>query len=257
MRLFLFILCFIPAVISRAGAPVEIPDSVEATGTTLGTEIIEQSTLTRSQQFMLDWERHYRMDYRVRPIGFQVGYTMKWFVHNENGRRRSCTFFGNPGHNSGILFGVPYQPVFYKGLGIDTGLFAEIYACKDGQDVYRVEDVGMFVPVRAMYRFPFRRDVSVFVTTGVQFDVGIRLNLKNAEDTDAGTQKLNYNDNTPRRFNAYYDIGGGFRIKQFQLTVIYSLGLTANKRFFSINATGNTYVNVYPSKVAFTAGLMF
>ncbi len=212
---------------------------------------------TGSERFMRRWNEYYEREFKVRPIGFQVGYSLKWYNHNENGHRRSCTFFGNPGHNSAIVFGIPYQPALYKALGLDTDVFAEIYACKDAPDVYRVEDVGMFVPVRAMYRFPFKPDMSVFVTTGVQFDLGVRLNIKNAEDTDAGTQKLNYDDNTPRRFNCYYDIGGGVRFKQFQLTVIYSLGLTPNKNFFSINGTGNTYVNVYPSKVSFTAGLMF
>lgn len=244
-------------VYAYATEPRVTADSIPDRQLLIGEDVLQTGAISRSEQFMRNWSSYYEKEYRIRPIGFQIGYTMKWYNHNENGRRRSCTFFGNPGHNTGFVFGIPWQPVLIKGLGLDTGVFAEIYACKDSRDVYRVEDVSMFVPVRAMYRFPFKQDMSAFATTGIQFDVGLRLNIKNAEDTDAGTQKLNYNDNTPRRFNAYYDIGGGVRLKQFQFTVVYSLGLTPNKRFFSINATGDTYVNVYPSKVAFMIGLMF
>lgn len=203
------------------------------------------------------WKRILGREFHTRQLGIEVGYTIKWWTVREGGRKRRCTFFGDSGHNSGVIFGVPWQPVVWRGLALDTGVFGVVYACKDNRDVYRVEDIGMLFPVRAMYRVAWAREGSAFITTGPSLDVGIRLNLKIAEDTDAGTQRLDYNDDTPRRVNWFWDIGVGVNLHLFKLQVIYSMGLTPNKHFFSTNSSGVNYVTVYPARISFTGAVMF
>lgn len=216
-----------------------------------------EAATARHQSFFDKWRDLYKKDFNTRPVGFTVGYSVKWWCHFEGGHRHRCTFFGNAGHNTGIVFGIPWQPYFSSGWGLDTGVFSEIYACKDARDVYRVEDVNLMVPLRAMYRVPVRREFSVYASTGPSVNVGLRLNIKNAEDTDAGTQKLNYNDNTPRRVNWLWDFCVGAHISMFDLRVNYSMGMTPNRQFFSTNASGINYVDVYMVKLMFTASLLF
>lgn len=210
-----------------------------------------------SSSFYQRWQSLYKRHFKVRPIGLTIGYSLKWYSYTESGRHRNCNFFGENGWVPGLVFGVPYQPHLYRGLGLDTGVFGEVYACKDGRGVYRVEDFGMFIPVRAMYRVPFKRDMSAYVTTGVSFDIGLRMNLKIADDTSAGTQKLNYDEGTPRRFNTFYDIGAGFRAGPFQFTGMFSFGMMFSHRFFSTNGTGENYLPVRTRKVTLSASLLF
>ena len=211
----------------------------------------------RAEGFLAKWNERYNREFNKRPIGFTVGPCIKWWTHRTNGKTNRCTFFGDAGHNTGIVFGIPYQPYFKKGWGLDTGIFSEIYACKDAPDIYRVEDVNLMIPLRVMYRVPFKKEFSVYLSTGVSANIGLRLNLKNAEDTDAGTMTLNYDDNTPSRLNMLYDVAAGVHIGVFDLKVTYSVGMTPNRNFFSTNGTGENYIKVYMNRIAFTAGLLF
>lgn len=243
-----------PAVAVAQERTVESPDTFNLISDQESIVIIAEKG---GMSFGEKWKQLYKRKFRVRPLGFTVGYTMKWFSYKENGEGHNFNFFGHRGFMNGVMFGIPYQPHYYWGLGLDTGVFGEVYSCKDSRNYYRVEDIGMYVPVRAMYRVPFKEDLSAYFTTGVSFDLGIRMNLKIADDTSAGTQKLDYNRDTPRRFNTYYEIGGGFRALGFQFSVIYSLGMTRNYHFLSTNGMGDNYIPVRSRRLTFSAALLF
>lgn len=236
---------------------VSMPGGRDAVALALAPDSAVAVTAEKRLNFFRKWRALYARDFNTRPIGFTVGLAVKWWCHFEGGHRHRCTFFGNPGHNTGIVFGVPWQPYFKSGWGLDTGLFSEIYACKDARDVYRVEDINLVLPLRVMYRVPIKREFSVYASTGPALNVGLRLNIKNAEDTDAGTQRLNYNDNTPRRCNWLWDFCVGTHVSMFDLRVYYAMGMTPNRRFFSTNASGANYVDVYMVKLMFTASILF
>lgn len=92
-----------------------------------------------------------------RLWGFSLSYSMKWYTYSSGGSRNRVNYFGEGGPMQGIRFGVPFEPVFYRGIGLSTGIFGEVYSCKNDAETKRIELVGLYFPVHAMYRYRLSR----------------------------------------------------------------------------------------------------
>jgi hypothetical protein len=92
-------------------------------------------------------------------------------------------------------------------------------------------EMAINIPLHAVYRLHFTRDFSLFFETGASADIGLfaQMDVK-SDDYDPYTEKKLYGKSDggypSERFNCYWDIAGGFRVKNIQVSIGRSRGLT-------------------------------
>lgn len=198
----------------------------------------------------------FKRDFPRRSWGLSASYLMRWYTYKEDGRTQSCNWTGDDGKQSGVQFGIAYQPYFGYGLGLNTGFFGQ-YFWTDKLELsstssFKVEEWDLFVPLHLMFRLPIK-DFDFHINTGPGFEYGVSLKGVFSGD-EKGSESLDFDDGTPRAFNMYYEIGAGLRFKALQFNFVYGLGLTESKKFLQRDGT---YVGAKPSKIGLTLGLMF
>lgn len=164
------------------------------------------------------------IDYHKRTAGFTMAWVQKWYSWREGGNSMSGNYFGQEKHMHGFQVGVPIQPYFGYGLGLNTGLYFEGYFCSDsGMDL---TELCLYMPVDLMIRIPLGEEFSVFLNGGIGIDwsMGITLKEEGYEDYD-----VDYSgEGAPRHFNFSAEVGGGLQYKALQVSAQYQIGLTNN-----------------------------
>lgn len=186
----------------------------------------------------------FEIDYRKREYGVAVSFIQKWYKVKYEGNSAGLDFWGDEHRMSGLRVGVPIQPLFGYGIGINTGLYCDmVFAFNDdpslagGEDVM-LTDVSLYMPVHLLYRLPLSETFSIFVNGGIGLDIGLA-QTQSADGYD--DLELKYGeDGMQNRFNVAGEFGGGVQFKALQLSAGYSIGLTDNKHFFGMEGVKTT-----------------
>ena len=186
----------------------------------------------------------FEIDYRKREYGIAVSFIQKWYKVELDGSSANVDFWGEEHKMSGLRVGVPVQPLFGYGFGINTGLYCDIvFASNDdpylagGEDVL-LTDVSLYMPVHLLYRLPLSETFSIFVNGGIGLDLGLA-QTQSADGYD--DLKLEYGEEgMQNRFNVAGEFGGGIQFKALQLSAGYSIGLTNNKHFYETEGVKST-----------------
>lgn len=198
-----------------------------------------------SSKYMLTLPAHHKrfnpfaIDYHQRSFGFTVAYVQKW-MHISDGRQSIGTnYFGEEKHMHGVQIGVPIQPIFGYGLGLNTGLYFECYF--DGYEDYEyndhtnMEEYCLYMPIDLMFRLPLGENFSIFVNGGIGIDWSIETVLKMDGYDD---YKIDYSEEgAPNHFNFSGEMGGGIQYKSLQVSANYQIGLTNNSNMVSDEIT--------------------
>lgn len=181
--------------------------------------------------FTWPWEK----DYNVRPVGLSLAFVQKtWQVTTKNeggGENHTKVDFWDEGKTvPGIQAGLRIQPHFGLGFGLSSGLFYEYYWDKseDMTDEYGTyhglyQEHVLYVPLCLEYRLFLGENFSLFVNGGISMDVSMASHVKlfNEGETEAyytDSELYDAYDISPRRFNLYYEFGGGLQIYGLQLS---------------------------------------
>lgn len=192
-----------------------------------------------------------------RLWGFSVSYSMKWYTYSSGGSRNRVNYFGEGGPMQGIRFGVPFEPVFYRGIGLSTGIFGEVYSCKNDAETKRIELVGLYFPVHAMYRYRLSRSCALSVATGPALTVGLVQKIIDPTNSLIPGYHVAYDRGTPQRVNCLWEAALIANVKIFRFSVVYSVGLTPNRHFLSTDGAGINYYSTNSQEFSINAGLMF
>ena len=157
----------------------------------------------------------------------------------------------------GIQFGIPIQPVFgKKGFGVATGVFGEVFSCKNKSETLRIEDVSLYFPFHGMWQYRFNKHFKINVETGPGLNVGLLQDVIDPKDSTKKGFHMRYGDGAPNRMNWYWEWGVGATYRLFRFSVIYSMGLTPNRHFLSTAGAQLHYYTAYPSKLSFNFSVM-
>ena len=194
-----------------------------------------------------NWKRGFNpfeIDYRKREYGIAVSFIQKWYKITYEGNSINSDYWLDEHKMSGLRMGIPIQPVFGYGIGINTGLYCDmVFSFNDEQEGMAGEeimltDVSLYMPVHLLYRLPLSENFSVFLNGGIGLDLGLvqTLSANGYEDLN-----LEYGeDGMQNRFNVAGEFGGGIQFKAFQLSAGYSIGLTNNKNFMGVDGCKTT-----------------
>lgn len=193
-----------------------------------GSLVVDDKTKT-TYRLVLPNQGHSRfnpfgIDYHKRTAGFTMAWVQKWYTYKFDNQYDSGNYLGGDSHMHGFQIGVPVQPVFSYGLGLNTGLYFEGYFCKD--DEMNLTELCLYMPVDLMFRLPLGEECSLFVNGGIGIDYSMTMTLSMEGYDD---MKVDYGDEgAPRHFNFSAEMGGGFQYKALQLSAVYQIGLTNN-----------------------------
>lgn len=164
------------------------------------------------------------IDYNKHTIGLTAAWVQKWYNCSYGGESFPSTYFTiDDGHMQGVQVGLPIQPSFGYGLGLNTGLYFEAYFESDSSA--NLTEYCLYMPVDLMFRVPFTEDFSVYINGGIGIDWSIGIDIS-ADGYD--TYSLDYSEAGPSHFNFSAEFGGGLQYKHVQLGVQYQMGLNNN-----------------------------
>lgn len=192
----------------------------------------------------------FKRDFPRRSWGINVAYVMRSYSAKIGGKSYTRDWWGQDGHENGIQFGLAYQPYFGAGLGLNTGLYAEYFWTTNEDESAKVEEWDLYAPLHLMFRLPIK-DYDFHISTGLGFEYGLSLKGKDLTADDGGWENIDFDDETPKAFNMYYEISAGVRLRALQLNFTYGLGLTKNKNFIP------EAEDVKARRIAVSAALMF
>lgn len=162
-----------------------------------------------------------------------MGYTSKCFAWDgENGGKDLVPLTPvkkDEGTSAALKIGLTVTPEFKYGIGIQTGIFYELTAAshRDRSEGYKVSmsEHSLDIPLRVQYRYEIIRDLSVFLYTGPEFEIGLAYTMKEKADEETDRVSL-YGDEMPwRRFRMYWGVGAGIQWKYLQLRMGGDWGL--------------------------------
>lgn len=164
------------------------------------------------------------IDYHKRTAGFTMAWVQKWYKWSLEGISESGNYLGGDSNMQGFQIGIPIQPYFGYGLGLDTGLYFEGYFCSE--DDMNLTELCLYMPIDLMIRIPLGEEFSVFLNGGIGIDWSLGMTLKEDGYDD---YEIDYSlEGAPRRFNFSAEVGGGLQYKAVQLSAQYQMGLTNN-----------------------------
>lgn len=198
-----------------------------------GTLKVDDNTSSRYMLTLPAYHKRFNpfaIDYTKRSFGLTLAYVQKW-MHISDGRQSIGTnYFAEEKHMHGFQIGVPIQPMFAYGLGLNTGLYFECYF--DGYDDLEygdhtnMEEYCLYMPIDLMFRLPLGENFSIFVNGGIGIDWSIETVLKWDGYDD---YKIDYGEaGAPNHFNFSGEMGGGFQYKALQVSANYQIGLSNN-----------------------------
>ncbi len=133
---------------------------------------------------------------------------------------------------NGFYVGFDYNLNIIAGLGVQTGLYANMLFSSSKDDLYiatgnsRFTEVDLNIPINLTYTFPLNRDFSIFVYGGPTFQYGVYKNYTYTTsatwtDKTATTSVDYYKDGGHKPFNIYLGGGAGFQAGNIQVKVGY------------------------------------
>lgn len=218
--------------------------------------IVDDDTPSR---FMLKLPAQHRrfnpfdIDFHKREFGFAGGYVQKWLHLSDGVQTAGVNYFGEEAHMHGFQVGVPIQPVFGYGLGLNTGLYFEGYFA-NWRDTDSYEDISMtemclYMPVDFMFRLPLGENFSIYATGGIGIDWSIETTLSSDGYDD---WKIDYSEEgAPNHFNFSAEFGGGIQYKALQVSANYQIGLNNNSKIVNDGVTAKL------RKIGIQIALMF
>ncbi|MDR1341287.1 MAG: outer membrane beta-barrel protein, partial [Prevotellaceae bacterium] len=174
----------------------------------------------------------------IKSHGITAGFISKQWEYTNETYTGEYGLWGEGKTVSGFRLGYVYQPNFAYGFGLRTGLNLDTYISVsddmyDDYDSYYMlfREMAVNIPLHAVYRLHFVKNFSIFVETGVSADIGIFAETEvKSNDYDPYTESNLYGKSDwgypSERFNMYFDILGGFRIRNCQISAGTSCGLT-------------------------------
>ncbi len=205
--------------------------------------VVDDNTASR---FMLKLPARHRrfnpfdIDFHRREFGLTAGYVQKWMHISDGKSSISTNYFGEEKHMHGFQIGVPVQPIFGYGLGLNTGLYFEAYFAdwtdtENYGDKFNMTEYCMYMPVDLMFRLPLGENFSIYVNGGIGIDWSIETELT-AEGYD--DYKIDYGeDGAPNHFNFSAEFGGGIQYKALQVSGNYQIGLNNNSKMVNDEVT--------------------
>ena len=112
-------------------------------------------------------------------VGISIGYTGKWMQQSAwLQEQQTYTFMGNKPITSMLTIGLTYNPEFKHGIGVLTGINAELgYRLQYTNTLNWTQthrfDACISVPVHLSYRYQFNDNLSLLLHTGPTLDIGI------------------------------------------------------------------------------------
>ena len=211
------------------------------------------------------WTALFRGKHIEAPFGVTVGYVNKEWSTDFGNRVYHENMWGQENKRlHGLQLGIVAQPCFQFGLGIHAGLFYEWYysvsqvVLDAGYDNFT--ENNFYIPVHAMYRIPFTRNMSFSIFGGI----GLNWAFKGSYNEEYRYYRWDgsYDKNNdvvkwqeygkkgewPKRLNIQWEIGATFRYSLVQLSFTYSRGLT-NHNFYEGYKTKQ-------NKLAFTLAIL-
>lgn len=189
--------------------------------------------------------------------GIRCSFSTKWYAYHTGHKRHTCNFWGDDGHMQGVQFGIPIQPVFgNKGFGVSTGVFGEVFSCKNKAETMRIEDVSLYFPLHALWQYSVNERLKVSVETGPGINVGLLQDVIDPKDSSKDGFHMQFGNGSPNRVNWYWEWGIGLKYRLFKFSAVYSLGLTPNRHFLSTAGAQTHYYTAYPSKLSFNFAVM-
>lgn len=189
------------------------------------------------------------IDYHKRTAGLTLAWVQKWYKWSIDGNSESGNYLGGNSHMQGFQIGVPIQPTFAYGIGINTGLYFEGYFAKE--DDISMTELCLYMPIDLMFRLPLGEEFSLFINGGIGIDWSMAMSLE--MDGYDDSYDVDYGDEgSPRHFNFSAEVGGGIQYKTLQLSAQYQMGLTNNPLMTSYDE-----VSVKMRKLAIQLSFMF
>lgn len=170
----------------------------------------------------------------------QWGYINKSWVSDYPSCRQREDLYGDGGrYMHGWNIGAVLTPSFDWGLGLRAGLFGETYgASKDRIRDYcsHYAELGLYVPLHATYRIPFKKDISLNLLAGPAFQWSISGSYEKLKGTDwtpgrrpepalASPKKQAYGNGWPERTNWQAEMGFIFQFEKLGISFLYGFGL--------------------------------
>lgn len=207
---------------------------------TTATQEPTQTTTTATQPK----EKKFKLQFNPTPtgekhiFGVTLGYTSKSLVYE--GYKQGWTALDeDKSYSPAMVLGFTATPEFKYGIGIQTGLYYEL--CRNymkesfgGYGSYKlsVTDHAFVIPVRMQYRYEIITDLSVFLYTGPEFEIGLAYVLSESETVEGDTEKEKFDyykesEGYYKRFRAYWGLGAGVQWKYLQLRLGGTWGLNS------------------------------
>lgn len=198
------------------------------------------------------------------PLGFVLGYINKNWQTDFDGKTYKENLWGEENKRlHGFQLGVTYSPCLPVGLGLDTGLFLEVYISDSkvvheaGYDDFTESDI--YIPLHAMYRIPFNQNSSLMLYAGFGMNIVVsgeyHINeyysgyswlggrpYGGAASYTAAYQAYDEGD-WPRSFNFQWELGAKVRFSNFIIGGGYSIGMT-NHKFYDGYKTKQNKLNI-------------
>ncbi|MDR1348833.1 MAG: outer membrane beta-barrel protein [Prevotellaceae bacterium] len=210
--------------------------------------IKQNKNLMASLSWMIPYDKtNYDKNYNTIPVnsidkskyhihGIILEYISKQWEYKNGTYTEKSGLWEDSRSVPGFRLGYVYQPQFIYGFGLKTGLNIDTYISVS-DDMY--SDYGSYyelfsemafnVPIHAEYRLHLPNKISLFVETGISFDLGLFAEMKSHGDGESYTESNLYGKADwgypSERFNVYWDTNGGIRIKNLQFQIGASRGL--------------------------------
>lgn len=189
------------------------------------------------------------------PFSLSIGYVNKEWLTDFGSYTWHENLWGQEGKRlHGLQLGLGVAPCLPIGLGVRSGLYYEAYfseaqGVKDsGYDEFT--EHNLYIPLHAMYRFPFTRDISLSVFGGLGFNWAVYGEYKERGYRYYGIDGDSYyygpheyqqygTGSWPKRVNFQTEIGCDLRIKNVKIGFTYSFGLTNHHLYEKYNSQQN------------------
>ena len=135
---------------------------------------------------------------------------------------------------NGFYVGFHYNLNIVAGLGVATGLYADMLFANREESVWLVTGKGKFseldlnLPIQLNYTFPLNRDFSLIVYGGPTLQYGIFKKAKYTASIGSASESTTvdyYKDANNKPFNVYLGGGAGFQAGNIQVLIGYDHSL--------------------------------
>ena len=190
--------------------------------------------MKKRRQFVWPWER----EYDEAPLGLEVGWVRKQFRVSANGEEiyKGKLIFIETGDGqdewmNGVRAGIHFQPTFWKGIGLYTGLFWECYLAStdayktdNGYTSYfsKYEEHNLYLPIHLFYEIPLARKIAINLHGGIGLNYCLQRKMYDYKyEVDNVEYDISYNilkddDNYfpefPDAFSASWEVGVQLRL---------------------------------------------